>query len=484
MPIKDLTDGSAEEQSLRGVLRHFGKLNKGAPQIEKARKDGSTYKIVGPDLTYFRVEFAEEYKDLLPLFKSTYGLKPAHFDRVILTSPDLHTAFDSWAIEWAGKTGIMRYRCDGEAIASWYDMEQSKQRSDPRPCMKDDPGNPCKCTRTGRLWVILPEFNPTGYFTLRTGAWRDIKNIFDALAGVQALGGNIMSCPWILKRVSEEHTETIVIDGQNKRKKQTRAIVHLIAEESYLTNLLMEQFNKDAAITAPPELAQLPERTTETDEVTGEIIDDDPPAPPGNSRALPPGDEPAEFPATLMDALMSLTGMEYDKLISGLSSRVGSGETDLKKHTPVDIFLDSWGLIQQAWVGDNKNIADWMLNVERKLLQPFQVYACVNDLVETLDGKGKATKAQVNKLIDELMLVVGYEKREEGVACMNRLAAFLFAGKAADALTKKQLKAVLGWWLYQNEADEFQYYTTTLEEISLILDCDLLVQALYTPSEA
>lgn len=255
MPIEGLSDGT--RISFGGGFTEIGKIRKGAPQ-----QGGK----VGPDLDYFRVEFNPGFSYLKEAFDSIYTATPRTLNNVMMTADTIEATFDSWKTEWGGQR-ILKRKCDGKTIVSWYDFQNNCQSDKPRPCESKNGG--CKCSNNARLFIMLPDFFPhsgIGYFTLSTGAIRDITNIHGTLQGAANMGIPLLSVRWTLSRSLKEVPESYEKkDGTRGRTLKKRALIFLtLSQES--SQAFIAAATGQHALPAPNDTLTLP---------TGEIINAD-----------------------------------------------------------------------------------------------------------------------------------------------------------------------------------------------------------------
>lgn len=210
MPIKGLTTPNENEPlNLTRALPEYVRLFKGNPMRDYRRKDGRMIKIAGEDLDYFRVEFPAEFEHLRPIWNDLYGEQPDRIGPVFLAAATVDEAFSTWNEEWT-RTRLVR-RCDGETIIRWYDVQGQCYSDESRPCMADSERG-CKCKRTGRLNLLLPDFTAAtgvfGYCRLNTHSFYDIRDLHRYLTWAEKSLGTLKGVPFELGRRMQEVTFT------------------------------------------------------------------------------------------------------------------------------------------------------------------------------------------------------------------------------------------------------------------------------------
>lgn len=197
MPIYGMTKAVTGENISK--LPRIAKLRKGAPKEVRTNKEGRQYEVVGKDLDYFRIEFEQPYKDLLPIWESIYGYEPTEFLNVKVVGSTVDEAFENWREEWMAAT--MLHRCDGLNQSCHYDTTAHKYINTITPCCS--PTDPetgkqtigCACKPRGRLKLLFPrliaETKVLGYIEVGTSSGNDIMDISGYLAGIQAMVGDL-----------------------------------------------------------------------------------------------------------------------------------------------------------------------------------------------------------------------------------------------------------------------------------------------------
>jgi hypothetical protein len=234
-------------------------LHKGAARTE----EDLAKKRPGKDLDFLRMEFAEEYKYLQPVWERLYGKQVRVLSNVFLMVSDVDTAFSVWMEEW-GKSGLV-HRCDGEWQEAWFDVSQGKvNRSDPKACESTR----CECKQIGRINLILPELlietGALGYITLQTHSIRDIKRLYSLLAYLQSLHGTLMGVPFVISR----RMETIEVPKVDRNKQPTGERMKV---SKSLLNIKADDFFTQQQL-APRLMAAANALPANVDPVTGEVL--------------------------------------------------------------------------------------------------------------------------------------------------------------------------------------------------------------------
>jgi hypothetical protein len=167
----------------------------------------------GSDLTYFRVEFAEQEPDAAAEFKRIYGDQPREI-RIILPFNEIERMWDAWLEAYTA--GRLVARSDGERFIYLVDTrtgEVKVRNGAPETPYKDgmvvgtwrnqktNKDEPITCKPTGRLKVILPELARAAYMTVLTTSIHDIANISAQLEAFKTLNnGQIAGIPLMLRR--------------------------------------------------------------------------------------------------------------------------------------------------------------------------------------------------------------------------------------------------------------------------------------------
>lgn len=247
MPIKRLTDSNA------GSMPCLGRLRKGDIKQEGSDRPGK-------DLTHFRIDFAEPYAHLLPVWESLYTSKPERFEGIYLLGETVQSVFPSWMEEY-NASGVLLRRCDGETQVRHFDPTEGRHSDSPVKCATPA----CKCTEYGRLKLIFQDFmiaaGVVGYIGLVLGSYNEIKETHEYLSGLQNMtGAPLNSIPFIIGRAPRKIS--VPTKDPGKRIKTTKSLVYLYAAPDKMTELMM---SKHAQITAgdhealpPPEGETVP----------------------------------------------------------------------------------------------------------------------------------------------------------------------------------------------------------------------------------
>lgn len=215
MGIKGLTD--------RGLsFPEIGRIRKGGPKGH----DGP-----GPDLTYFRVVFAEQEADARAAFERAYPPEPRELN-VLLPFGSIESVWDAWVEAYVA--GGLVYRSDLDKVVYWVDPGTGERlvkngravrdidvlgavakKGDQVPCIaaagpvgyykgKNGTEKPLTAAPIGRLRVVIPELNRFAYLTFVTTSQYDVGNISSQLAALdevqRAARLGIPGVPLILKR--------------------------------------------------------------------------------------------------------------------------------------------------------------------------------------------------------------------------------------------------------------------------------------------
>ena len=247
MPIKGLTDRHAK-------FPEIGRIRKGGPAPRDAQ--GRTTRI-GPDLTYFRVEFDDQETGARAIFERHYGTaaegKPDEID-ILLPFETVEENFEAWREAYLA--GGMIHRCDGE----WVQYEYSPAKGGPsvkggitvdtgdrKPCDGSTPvlmyganrDKPLLCKPAGRLRVLLPVLRRAAYLTVLTGSIYDIVHLSEQLEAYRLLGGptGLVGIPLVLRRRPKEISRPDPATGE--RKRMTKSLLSLEADPEWVRQRMM-----------------------------------------------------------------------------------------------------------------------------------------------------------------------------------------------------------------------------------------------------
>ncbi len=264
MAIRGLTD----PESVLPAFRRIGKLRKGAPKGDNAKRPGK-------DLDYFR--FTGDRPEIEAAFTEKYGREPRMLT-VYLPYPGVAENFPTWKELWKG--GGLVHRCDG--CTKLVHLEANgKYSTVPKPC--DTPcysqDAPCGAKPVGRLSVILPELwrkGFLGFVTMETHGKHDCRNISASLMQAaeaargrpQGLAGIRMSLYRSLEDVSTPRP-----DGTRVHEKKW--LVRLEPEAEW-AQLQLEAASRAAmlAIEAPHDKPEGMADGVVIDGETGEVLGD------------------------------------------------------------------------------------------------------------------------------------------------------------------------------------------------------------------
>lgn len=195
-----------------------GKLRKGDEKNDPKRP--------GRDLEHFR--FVAESPEVFAAFVRAYTATPASI-RVYLPYATPDECFPHWMELWSA--GAFQRRCNGKEMVCWRDGDGAI-RTTPAPCRCNAPGfvptktNP-RCTRVGRLEVIIPELIEegfVGYVVLETHSVHDIINIYGSLRNVYEMRKDLRGVEFRLYRRSVE----ISTPGEEGRRvRRTKSLVFI-----------------------------------------------------------------------------------------------------------------------------------------------------------------------------------------------------------------------------------------------------------------
>ena len=176
----------------------------------KRKKNASGKEIQGDDLTYFRLDLGEKHNpELEQAWFSAIGNEPTQFSCLLLhETPD--QAFDAWNKEYIGNH-VLTKKCDGEYQCQWL-TEKNSYSFTPKPCQKNS-NNPCGCTQSAELRVVIPDLGVMGFFKLLTHSKWDILSISQQLNMVYLSAGKLTGIPFLVKRQPRE-----IFANYNERK--------------------------------------------------------------------------------------------------------------------------------------------------------------------------------------------------------------------------------------------------------------------------
>lgn len=232
-------------------LPRLGKLHKGGEKTKKTRKDGKVVEVVGRDLSYFRMVFAEGYEHLSADFAQMYGAEPTSFP-VMFNGDTVHDVLDAWYEEWDG-SGTMFHRCTGTHQAVCYNPKTGFYDHN-QPCVMPA----CRCKEVARLELIFPDFiahtGEMGTITLETHAEADIRTLIARLSSFQANYGTLRGVPMILFRATRQVSAPKIQDGQRtgERVKVSRAMIDIKIDPTFAKERLMGALNGSYSSRALP----------------------------------------------------------------------------------------------------------------------------------------------------------------------------------------------------------------------------------------
>lgn len=291
------------------ALPCLGKLRKGAPGEMK-----NGYKTYGKDLQSFRLDTPD--KAITEKFTAEYG----DGKRICIMFPYATKAenWSAWMEEYSAG-GFIR-RCDTETqhMHRTADGKISKQ---PIPC-KADGKNTCKCTRIGRLSVLIYGIQRMGYFAVETHSINDIANIEQALNAYQAFFGQLSGIPFWLSRVEVE-ISTPSDKGTSGRARRKKWLIRLEVDPRFFEMWLNRFENKTriALLGAPDSTPVIRSPMPNDDDGDtlisidehGEIIDHKP---------TPAPDQPKTEPSPLDTALAEIKAIRATKPFTANPTRV------------------------------------------------------------------------------------------------------------------------------------------------------------------
>lgn len=174
----------------------LGRIYKG-DEKRTITKNGKQIEIVGKDRDNFRVEFEPQFEFLRPKWEEYYCKNgelpgPKEFGWVELCGNDIETTFPSYMEEYKANEKLI-HRCTGNEQVKWWSEEAKDHLTGHKACeMKAGEGHSCNCQMTGRLDIILLEFNNFtgvhGHFLVTTHSFHDIVYITGFLRHLKRRG--------------------------------------------------------------------------------------------------------------------------------------------------------------------------------------------------------------------------------------------------------------------------------------------------------
>lgn len=230
-------------------LPEIGRIRKGGPKEEKARKDGSTYSIFGQDLSSFRFEPAASTYDLpspdgqgrladyLIRQYEELGTEPRTLPIQFLHG-ELSKNFTNSNEVWAKVGSVERCvrRCNGQTQLLHLTADRKLSKA-PIDCAAAESMNECpnKCKPTGRLSFILPQLKYPGLVVMTTHSIYDIIEIQGNLALYE--GWDLNKIPFQLCR-----TERTINRNDNGDIKPLRKwLCHLVIDPRFGNAVLAAQ---------------------------------------------------------------------------------------------------------------------------------------------------------------------------------------------------------------------------------------------------
>jgi len=209
MGMIGLTDQGASFPFL-GTIRKGGKKEKNAKGQE----------IQGKDLNYFRLDLGEKHDpELEKAWFSAFGKEPTQFSCLLLHE-STDEAFDAWWKEYASNR-VLTKKCNGKIQCQWL-TEKNTYSFEPKPCQKDS-NNPCKCTPSAELRVVIPDLGVMGFFKLLTHSKWDILSLSQQLNMVYLSAGKLTGIPFLVKRQPRE----IFANYNNQKHKVTKSLLSI-----------------------------------------------------------------------------------------------------------------------------------------------------------------------------------------------------------------------------------------------------------------
>jgi hypothetical protein len=215
MPIKGLT---CRETRSVGAIAVLGTLRKGAQK--KVNQPGA-------DLTYFR--FDTDDQGLAAIFHRLYGDKPGEgFENGIkffFPSADFDQNMPTGMAGYKG--GSCMVMCDRESISGertktgdWIQHSAHRRPECRYPACFDGPKGKESCGTSGKLRIVIPEFQRFGVVEVVVGAINDLEHVSKQVEEIQRRvaehGGDLSKVPLILYRKARG-ISTPVVDKNYKR---------------------------------------------------------------------------------------------------------------------------------------------------------------------------------------------------------------------------------------------------------------------------
>jgi len=284
MPIKGLTDRHAK-------FPEIGRIRKGGAAPRDAQ--GRTTRI-GPDLTYFRVEFDERETEATAIFEKHYGTaaegKPDEID-ILLPFATVDENFEAWREAYLA--GGMIHRCDGEWVQYEYDPKiggpsvkggidvatgERRACDGSKPVLLYGPQHdkPLMCKPAGRLKVLLPVLRRAAYVTVLTGSVYDIVHLSEQLEAYRLLGGpqGLVGIPLVLRRRPKEISRPDPATGE--RKRMTKSLLSIEADPEWVRQRMTALQASATPDLEPGAVLRLPASRAAVDEdeaIEGDVLD-------------------------------------------------------------------------------------------------------------------------------------------------------------------------------------------------------------------
>jgi len=288
MPINGLTN---REPSFPEI----GNIRKGAPKSTDKR-------VIGKDLTYFRVTFKEGEEEAAEAFLKAYGKTPRLLN-VLIPFDDLDRVWEAWNEAYV--TGALVHRCNrnprtGEGFVH-YAIDPATGRPLVYGGLSTDTGErvpcqgvamtckggqmvpylagkkqePIKCSQEGRLRVIIKELARLAYLTLHTTSINDIYHLDEQLRGIKRTGGGrLAGMPLVIRR----RLEYISTPGEGGKRVRRKSWLLSIEPDGDWVRAKIETMKKASypALSAPAEVVPTVIIEGEVvDVTTGEILDEE-----------------------------------------------------------------------------------------------------------------------------------------------------------------------------------------------------------------
>jgi hypothetical protein len=220
MAIKGLT---CRETRSVGAIAVLGTLRKGAP------KGGNR---PGADLTYFRFDTADQ--GLAAILQRLYGDKPGEgFENGIkffFPSADFDQNMPTGMAGYKG--GSCMVMCDRESISGertktgdWIQHSAHRRPECRYPACFDGPKGKESCGTSGKLRIVIPEFQRFGVVEVVVGAINDLEHVSKQVEEIQRRvaehGGDLSKVPLILYRKARGISTPVV--GKNYKRTGDRA---------------------------------------------------------------------------------------------------------------------------------------------------------------------------------------------------------------------------------------------------------------------